>query len=110
MIMGWRSIAAAGLTLVLASSAAEPAPRTTWPEGEVVRCDSEVVTWAMYEPKSRTLTMRLRRGGLYEFYGVPVEVYREFMSAPQKGGFVKGRLHGVYSSRSATFNDDRPPP
>jgi hypothetical protein len=40
-----------------------------------------------YDPASATLEIEFRSSGVYQYYGVPVDVYDGLMSAGSKGTF-----------------------
>lgn len=44
-----------------------------------------------------TLYIRFNSGGLYAYYGVPVEVYNELLSASSKGKYFHARIKNLYS-------------
>ena len=49
-----------------------------------------------YNAKSHVLEIAFRSGGVYQYDDVPLEVYREFLSAPSKGRFLAQRIKGHY--------------
>jgi hypothetical protein len=49
-----------------------------------------------YEPRSRTLGVVFRSGGIYEYAGVPRGVYDELMSAPSKGRYFAACVRDRY--------------
>ena len=49
-----------------------------------------------YDPTTQTLELEFRDGRLYQFFGVPEEVYREFREAPSLGGYFQRRIRMGY--------------
>ncbi len=55
-----------------------------------------------YDPAERVLEIEFRSGGVYQYFGVPPEVYQEFMGAPSKGKFFEEHLRDEFRySRAA---------
>lgn len=52
---------------------------------------------AGYDEETQTLTIRMKNSSdVYEYQGVPAEVYREFLEAESKGGFFATKIQGQY--------------
>ena len=49
-----------------------------------------------YDEGTQTLEVEFHSGGVYQYYGVPVHVYREMMQAPSKGQFVNREIRNGY--------------
>lgn len=44
-----------------------------------------------------TLYIQFHKGGLYSYSGVPIDVYRDLMSASSHGQYFHAHIKGVYS-------------
>lgn len=49
-----------------------------------------------YDAGTQTLEVEFHSGGVYQYYGVPVEVYDQMMQAPSKGRFVNLEIRNAY--------------
>lgn len=58
--------------------------------------DSSNLKSVGYDPDSRTLEVEFRRGGIYQYYGVPARVYESLMSSGSHGRFLARHIKGVY--------------
>ena len=56
--------------------------------------DSEMLTYAGYDPKSRTLKVIFRTGGAYQYKDVPRHKYDELMSAESIGQYMHKHIIG----------------
>lgn len=45
---------------------------------------------------SNTLEVEFHSGGIYQYYGVPTDVYHYFMNAPSKGKFFHQFIRDKY--------------
>lgn len=50
-----------------------------------------------YDPRSQILEIAFHNGGVYEYYGVPVQVHESLMNAGSLGRFLHHNIKGVYS-------------
>lgn len=50
-----------------------------------------------YDPKTKTLAVRFKSGGLYHYHNVPPEVYDEMQKAPSLGRFLHGTIKGRFA-------------
>jgi len=51
-----------------------------------------------YDSSSETLTIEFNSGGLYEYYGVPQNIYEGLMSASSKGKFFHRFIRDSYDT------------
>ncbi|MBU1693906.1 MAG: KTSC domain-containing protein [Verrucomicrobia bacterium] len=59
--------------------------------------ESTLVQQVGYDPATQTLTVKLvTDGSVYEYFGVPQEVYDQFMAAESKGNFFSKNIKNVY--------------
>ena len=64
---------------------------------EEVQLESSWLDRAGYDAESRTLTIRMKNSSdVYEFQGVPEEVYRKFLDAESKGAFFATEIQNEY--------------
>ena len=64
---------------------------------EEVQLESSWLDRAGYDAESRTLTVRMKNSSdVYEFRGVPEEVYRRFLEAESKGAFFATEIQNAY--------------
>jgi hypothetical protein len=49
-----------------------------------------------YEPQASTLEVEFVGGGIYQYYGVPENMYVQLMSAPSKGQFLNTYIKNQY--------------
>lgn len=87
----WMAVLAAGLLAapVLAQEAAQ---------AEALQdVESTLVQAVGYDAATQTLTVKLvTDGSVYEYFGVPQEVYDQFMAAESKGNFFAKNIKNVY--------------
>jgi hypothetical protein len=62
---------------------------------------STEVAWVVYEDKTRALMLARRGGPVTEYYGVPLDVFRQLMASDFMGGFVKANLERKYPVKFA---------
>ncbi|MBP7828299.1 MAG: KTSC domain-containing protein [Kiritimatiellae bacterium] len=59
--------------------------------------ESTLVQAVGYDAATQTLTVKLvTDGSVYEYFGVPQEVYDQFMAAESKGNFFAKNIKNVY--------------
>ncbi|MBR3582340.1 MAG: KTSC domain-containing protein [Kiritimatiellae bacterium] len=64
---------------------------------EEVRLESSWLDRAGYDARTRTLTIRMKNSSdVYEFQGVPEEVFREFLAAESKGSYFASKIQNEY--------------
>ncbi len=59
---------------------------------ERVQVDSTDLATVGYETETSTLEVEFRKGGIYQYFGVPQEVYEGLMSAGSKGQFFNQHI------------------
>lgn len=82
---------------LLSVRSADPARKP----GVLYRTQSTEIAWVVYEDKTSTLLLSRRDGFISEYYGVPVEVFRQLMANDFMGGFVKANIDRKYPSKLA---------
>lgn len=50
-----------------------------------------------YDEKSRTLSVEFHNGGIYEYYNMMSEVYKEFIKAPSIGKYLWKNIRSKYA-------------
>lgn len=60
------------------------------------RLDSSSLASAGYDPSRRVMEVEFLNGGVYEYAGLPEEVYRDFLAADSKGAFLNRVIKGTY--------------
>lgn len=55
---------------------------------EMIPVNSSNVGSIGYDPDSATLRIEYSKGGIYEYQGVPIDVYEGLMGAASKGDYV----------------------
>jgi hypothetical protein len=50
-----------------------------------------------YEPQSGTLEVEFVVGTIYQYYGVPQNIYEQFMREPSKGRFLNTYIKNQYA-------------
>ena len=66
---------------------------------ETILSNSSNVGVVKYDEDTKTLLVYFRRGGVYEYYNVPDEVYEEFIHSPSAGQYVFNKLRKDYESK-----------
>jgi KTSC domain-containing protein len=59
--------------------------------------DSSMMASVGYNAAQRVLEIEFQTGDTYQYFDVPLAVYRSLLAAPSKGRFSHANLHGVYS-------------
>ncbi len=60
---------------------------------------STEIEWIGYEEKKNMLQVEFIAGGVYQYDGVPEEVYLDFLNSPSHGQFFETNIKGRYSYR-----------
>lgn len=60
------------------------------------RVSSSAISSVGYDDGSSTLELEFKSGSVYDYHGVPPDVYRELMEADSKGRFVSSNIKGRY--------------
>lgn len=63
------------------------------------RVASSSVESVGYDPDTRRLYVRFVSGWAYVYYDVALCVYRDFLAADSKGGFLNAQIRGAYAYR-----------
>ena len=64
---------------------------------ELQPVESSWLDKAGYDPETRTLTIRMKYSSdVYEYQGVPEEVWRDFQAAESKGAFFAANIQNAY--------------
>lgn len=50
-----------------------------------------------YDPQSGTLEVEFHTGAVYQYYGVPENIYDQLMQAASKGSFLNTYVKNAYS-------------
>ncbi len=50
-----------------------------------------------YDPSTQTLEVEFLSGSVYQYYGVPKQIYDEIMRAPSKGQFLHTYVKNGYA-------------
>ena len=59
---------------------------------------SSAISSVGYDRKGKVLEIEFSSGGVYDYHGVPPEVYKSLMSAESKGRFMSQWIRGQYPS------------
>lgn len=59
---------------------------------------SSAISSVGYDRKGEVLEVEFSSGVVYDYHGVPPEVYESLMSAESKGRFMSRRIRGQYPS------------
>lgn len=60
---------------------------------------SSVVAWFGYDASVKVLTVRYISGAIYEYLGVPGEIYGEMRSSKSKGIYLNKNIKPYYDYR-----------
>ena len=60
---------------------------------------STEIEWIGFEEKKNMLQVEFIAGGVYQYDGVPEEVYLDFLNSPSHGQFFETRIKGKYPYR-----------
>lgn len=64
---------------------------------ELQPLESSWLDSAGYDAETQTLTIRMQNSSdIYEYQGVPEEVYRDFLAAESKGAFFATHIQDTY--------------
>lgn len=64
-----------------------------------VQLDSSAISQVEYDSSSRTLRVWFTSGKVYDYYGVPQDIYEGLISAPSAGKFFNDHIRDQYSIR-----------
>ena len=63
--------------------------------------DSSAITSVGYDPAREMLELEFSSGNVYRYFGVPEEIYEDFLQARSKGQFFGTFIRGQYDSTRA---------
>jgi len=49
-----------------------------------------------YDINTKTLEIEFKNGSVYQYYGVPLDIYEKLMKAPSHGKFFHAHIRNVY--------------
>ena len=61
--------------------------------------ESSLLRSVGYDEASKTLEVEFTSGGVYEYYGVPAEAYKELLAASSHGRYFLANIRDVYPYR-----------
>jgi hypothetical protein len=64
--------------------------------------NSTNVKFASYQTETKTLSVTFKNGTIYEYYGVPWEVFTKFRMSTSQGKFLNTKLNKVYEFKKVT--------
>lgn len=65
--------------------------------GDNINLQSSNVMSVRYDMENQVMEVTFRRkGNIYHFFGVPPEVFNDFLNAPSKGRFLKDHIQDKY--------------
>lgn len=67
--------------------------------GQRVFVESACITSIAFSNEANVLQLEFRNGLSYEYFGVPVALYRELLSSHSKGAFVSRFIRGRFPFR-----------
>jgi hypothetical protein len=62
---------------------------------ERVSVNSSYIASIGYDASTMTLEIQFRNGSIYQYYGVPAEVYEGLMNAGSKGSYFHHHIKGA---------------
>ena len=65
-----------------------------------VAVESSVLARVAYDQQRAILHVVFRDRAIYEYFGVPVELYRELLQAESKGGYFNHHIRNVFRCAS----------
>lgn len=54
-----------------------------------------------YDPEKRLLEVGFHRGEVYQYFGVPKQVYEGLLTAPSAGSYLHAHIKGKYPYQAA---------
>jgi hypothetical protein len=58
---------------------------------------SSLVASIGYDDAANTLEVEFRSGAIYQYFGVPQNMYEQLMQAPSKGQFINTYIKNAYA-------------
>ena len=62
----------------------------------MTECTSSQISRYGYDPQTQIMAVEFRRGGAYEYRGVPADVFQRFVEADSKGSFHYREIKGKF--------------
>ena len=50
--------------------------------------DSSTIEHSSYDPETKTMQVKFKTGGTYQYHGVTPEIYQTYLDAPSKGKYL----------------------
>ena len=63
---------------------------------------SSAIAAVGYDPETQTLEIEFTSGGVYQYQGVPSEVYEQFMNGGSFGTFYQQHIKGQYPEQKVS--------
>ena len=51
-----------------------------------------------FDPRTNTMAVQFREGGIYHYHATPPQLYEEFLAAPSKGKFFRSAIKSRFRS------------
>lgn len=64
---------------------------------EMMVCDSSQIARIGHCPETNTLAVEFKRGGIWHYFGVPVETFEEMKAADSVGSYFHHNIKGTYA-------------
>ena len=58
--------------------------------------------FATYQTESKTLSVTFKNGTIYEYYGVPWDIFTKFRMSESQGKFLNSKINKIYEYRKVT--------
>lgn len=91
------------LSFALYGFSSKPPP-PFWPEQVFHRPASDLFDAIHYRADGGLLTLCFRRGQVYEYEGVPADLYQRMMQTARHGEFYNQQIRGRFASRRVLLN------
>lgn len=59
---------------------------------------SSTIVSAGYDPNTETMEIAFKSGGMYQYAGVPLPIYRAFRQAVSQGIYFHGHIKGKFET------------
>ncbi len=66
---------------------------------ERTRVSSSNIRSIGYDAQDEVLEVEFVNGGIYQYFGVPQQLYERFMAAPSKGRFFSSHIRDKFRTR-----------
>lgn len=64
--------------------------------------NSSNLKFASYQTESKTLSVTFKNETIYEYYGVPWDVFTKFRMSDSQGKFLNSKINKMYEYRKVT--------